>query len=141
VAAGELEASAEEPQAVAGGLGGLGEERQVVHGDHQRRPGAGDGHRGGVHQVDGPGGLLHPGPTHAVPRLVEGEAGQAQVVHRDRRQPGGAGRLGVAGGDAHDLDVAPGVEGAGQGQDGGGAATGDAVPALFEGQGHAHVGR
>ena len=84
-----------------------------MDGDHQRGPGRRDGDGGGVDDVDRARGPTRPtGQRSGVPRLVER---QARAAGRCRTGTGGANggrrRLGVAGGDADQLDVVRGAPG------------------------------
>ena len=91
-------------------------------------------HRSAVHDVDRTGRALDPRGERqpGVPQLVQQGARRPQMTHRDRRPPRLGGGRWMTGGDPHELDVAPAVEGTHQLECRDGSSPGNGVPALFE---------
>ena len=140
VAPGQLEAPAEEPQPVAGGVARARRRKaRSCTVTTSGAAGARDGHRGGVDEVDRAGGRLHPRPPQprATSRTAPGGAGAGAPTGTGGAKAG-AGGSGWRAATPHHLDVVPGGQGAGQLEDRGGRAPGDPVPALLEGEGDPH---
>jgi len=95
----------EETQAVASEVSGVAKEREIVHGDDERRRLRGYCEGGRVHDVDRPGRALYRGPSQAMPAFVESGPGQRKLRNPKWGSPRLGGRFRMAGRDADDINV------------------------------------
>ena len=109
------------------------QEREVVNGHDQRCTLGRHRECGRVDDVDGSGCALHGWPTQRVPRLIQRDAGERQLMHLRSRRPGLWWQRVVSGGDRENLDIVAllqrlhGLKGRR------GGAAGHRVPQLLEG--------
>ena len=105
VPARQRQAAPKEAAAVSREVARLVQEREIVHGHDERRVLRRDRKRRCVDDVDRPGRALHGWPAQRVPRLVQRDAWEGQLVHVHGRGPGRRGQGVVSRGDSENLDV------------------------------------
>ncbi len=133
-----LQRGVEEAHAVAGEHPLVPPPGQVVQRRHQRDGAGRDGVAGGVDDVDGAGRPLDGRPAGQVPRPVERQPGQGQVVDREGGAPGVGRRPVVACAHADLLDAPRGRHRGHLVDHRAGGAPGHPVPALLDDDGGTH---